>query len=313
MLPTNGHQRSFIDVCTLASGMDLTLPVLSIRGERGGPVVGICATIHGDEVVGIQVIRELWRSLQPAGIAGSLRMLPLCNPLSFEALSRNTPLDMLDLNRTFPGADDGWLTERISHAITSGFLNHLDYFIDIHAGGTFPVVDYCYSINDERLARSFLSRLLYRPPQMYPGVSAAVTRAKGIPTVVIELGGGYIDQDIYVARGVRNIKNMLRAAGMLKGEVETIAGQIALQELKVLRPKNGGLCYPTGDHRPGTELNGKVRLAEIVSVRTFETIEVMETPFERNVMILHRNCVTRVNPGDYAFMVGNLESAERLS
>jgi uncharacterized protein len=47
-------------------------------------------------------------------------------------------------------------------------------------------------------------------------------------------------------------------------------------------------------------------------MRTFETIEVMETPFEQNIMVLHRNCVTRVNPGDYAFMIGNMATAERL-
>jgi len=238
--------------------------------------------------------------------------MPLCNPLSFEALSRNTPLDMLDLNRTFPGSDEGWLTDRISHAVTTKFLSQIDYYIDIHAGGTFPVVDYCYLVNDEHFARAFLAQLLYRPKQMYPGVSASVTRDRGIPTVVIELGGGYIGQSEYIARGVRSIRNMLRAAGMLEGDVETRPGQIALHELKVIRPKNGGLCYPAGDHRPGTEWPGGTKLAEIVSMRTFEPIEIMETPFERNIMVLHRNCVTRVNPGDYGFMAGNLATAERL-
>jgi uncharacterized protein len=308
-----GHELSHIHVATLASGMDLTLPVMTIRGARDGPVVGITGTIHGDEVVGVQVIRELWRTLTDSEIAGTLVMLPIANPLSLEALSRNTPLDMLDLNRTFPGNNDGWLTERISYALSTKFLNQIDYYIDIHAGGTFPVVDYCYSINDERFARAFLCELLYRPKQMYAGVSASVTIARGTPTVVIELGGGYIGQADYIARGVRSIRNMLRAATMLEGEVETRSGQIALQELAVLRPKNGGLCYPAGDHRPGTEWPRGTKLAEIVSMRTFETIETMETPFEQNVMVLHRNCVTRVNPGDYAFMVGNMETAERLA
>ncbi len=309
----SGHDRSSLHIATLASGMDLSLPVLTIHGARKGPVVGISAAIHGDEIVGVQVIRDLWRSLTAAEIAGTLMMMPLCNPLSFEALSRNTPLDMLDLNRTFPGSDEGWLTDRISHALSTKFLSHIDYYIDIHAGGTFPVVDYCYSVNDERFARAFLSELLYRPRQMYPGVSAAVTRDRGIPTVVIELGGGYIAQAEYIARGVRSIRNMLRAAGMLEGEVETRPGQIALHELNVIRPKNGGLCYPAGDHRPGTEWPRGTKLAEIVSMKTFEPIEVLETPFDRNIMVLHRNCVTRVNPGDYAFMVGNLATAERLA
>ena len=143
-------------------------------------------------------------------ISGTLIMLPVCNPLSLESLSRNTPLDMLDLNRTFPGTDEGWLTDRISHALTTKFLTHIDYYIDIHAGGTFPVVDYCYAINDERFARAFLCQLLYRPKQMYHGVRAAVTLARGVPSVVIELGGGYIGQAEYIARGVSHPKYAAR-------------------------------------------------------------------------------------------------------
>ena len=250
-----GHELSSINVATLSSGMDLTLPVMTIRGARKGPVVGISGTIHGEEVVGVQVIRELWQTLRAEEIAGTLVMLPICNPLALEALSRNTPLDMLDLNRTFPGNDDGWLTERISHALTKNFLNQIDYYIDIHAGGTFPVVDYCYSVNDEPFARAFLCQLLYRPKQMYPGVSASVTLKRGVPTVVIELGGGYIGQADYIARRVRSIRNMLRyrRRACSKAKSKRGAGEIAMNELAVLRPKNGGLCYPAGDHRPGTE------------------------------------------------------------
>lgn len=57
---------------------------------------------------------------------------------------------------------------------------------------------------------------------------------------------------------------------------------------------------------------GRVKLAEVVSPYSFESLETMETPFEKNVVVLSRNYVTRVNPGDYTFMIGNLATAETL-
>ena len=62
----SGRELSSMHIATLASGMDLTVPVMTIHGARKGPVVGISGTIHGDEVVGVQVIRDLWRTLQPS-------------------------------------------------------------------------------------------------------------------------------------------------------------------------------------------------------------------------------------------------------
>ena len=46
------------------------------------------------------------------------------------------------------------------------------------------------------------------------------------------------------------------------------------------------------------------------SPHTFDTLETMTTtPFERKVVVLTRNYITRINPGDYAFMIGNGASA----
>ena len=78
-----------------------------------------------------------------------------------------------------------------------------------------------------------------------------------------------------------------------------------------MRPKAGGLCYPTPPQAPGTILEGHVKLAEIINPHTFETLETIFTPFERNVVVLSRNYVTRINPGDYMFMIGDLATAER--
>src|SRR5215208_5308400 len=94
--------RSF-PVATLASGFPLAVSSLVLRGASPGPTVGVMAMLHGDEIEGLLILRELWRTLDPAFVAGTIRLVPVVNPLAFEAVSRNTPIDMLDLNRVFPG------------------------------------------------------------------------------------------------------------------------------------------------------------------------------------------------------------------
>ncbi|HEY7284881.1 MAG TPA: succinylglutamate desuccinylase/aspartoacylase family protein [Vicinamibacterales bacterium] len=300
-----GRSRFSIPVSTLASGFDLSVPVLTITGARPGPRIGVSAMIHGDEIDGLLIARELWRTLDPDALSGSLWLMSVANPLAMEAVSRNTPIDMLDMNRLFPGVPDGWLSEQQAHAITTGFINHVDCLIDIHAGGTFPWVDYCYVLNDEALSRAFLSALLYKPSSMYPATTASVALARNIPITVVEIGGGYRDQDQHVKNGVRGVLNMMRHAGVLAGEVERRPRQLLLNEIKVMRPRHGGLCVPARPLLPATWIDGGEKLADIVSPRSFETLETLTAPFERSVVVLTRNYATRINPGDYAFMMGN--------
>lgn len=311
-MPNVKQEARQIKLGTLASGFELTIPVLVAEGIEPGPIAGISATVHGDEVVGAQILRELWSLLAGEEIRGAVWLMPVANPLAFESLTRNTPLDMLDINRTFPGNASGWISEQMAHAISEQYLSRLDSYIDIHAGGTFPLVDYCYALNDDGFARAFHSQLLYKPAQLYQGTTAAVTLARNIPTVVIEIGGGYEQQEEQVKRGVGKICNMLRYAGVLRGAVEAPPAQTLLREITVMRPKNGGLCYPARRLAPGERLEGRVKLAEIVSPYSFECLESIQAPFERNVVVLARNYVTRINPGDYAFMLGNLATAETL-
>lgn len=311
-IPTGLRGVRTVSVGMLASGFPLSVPVLVIQGAQERPRIGFTATIHGDEVVGVQILRELWKCIDPRELRGTLWLMPVANPLALESLSRNTPLDMLDLNRVFPGVQDGWFSEQLAWAITEQFLSVLDCYIDLHAGGTFPIVDYCYVLNDQGLSRAFLSQLLYKPSQIYPGTTASVTTAKNVPTAVVELGGGYLGQEEHVARGLRGVRNMLMHLGVLPGTPEQTPKQLLLQEIKVMRPRNGGLCIPNRSWTPGTHLKRGCPLAEIISPYTFESLEVLTAPFEDNVVVLARNYTTRINPGDYAFMMGDVSTAEYL-
>ncbi len=299
-----------IALANMASGAEAQLHLHEITGGRGGGLtVGISAAIHGDEGVGTLILREFLRTLDDAEVKGRLLLLPVANPYAFEAKSRHNPIDDVNLNRVFPGAAGGWFSERLALAIVDHFLAKLDAVIDIHSGGALPTVDYVYIFNDEPLSRAFGSKLLYRPRggvslgTIYGGTLTTVSVERGIPSVIIEIGGGPIDQAPYVARGVEGLRNMLRALGVLPGRVVRRADQIELARIDIIRPGQGGFLRSEAPPLGEPIAEGAV-LGRVVSPYSFEELEVIRNHLANGWMVLAHLVETLVQPGDYGYMVG---------
>jgi predicted deacylase len=299
-----------IPLTVLASGAEVGLVLHELVGRRGaGPTLGLSAAIHGDEAVGVEILYHLRQRLDPGALRGRVLLLPCANPLAYQANTRNTPLDMANLNRVFPGDPAGWFTEHLADTISRRFLLELDAYVDLHAGGAYPTVDYVYVFTDERLSRSFGSRFLYRPTQPFAGTAAGVVAERGRPAMVVELGGGDVDQTEYVARGVQGILNVMQTLEMLPGMPPPPPAQLLLTELATIRPRAGGLLLPAVTEL-GRELDRETVLGRVVHPQTFAELEVIHAPYRRNVTILVHRTADVVEPGSYGYMIGNLESAE---
>jgi predicted deacylase len=309
MRRVSGWTLERVPLTTLASGAEVALVLHELRGAGGdGPTLGLSAAIHGDEAVGVEILYQLRRRLDPAALRGRVVLLPCANPLAYQAGTRHTPLDMANLNRVFPGDPGGWFTEQLADLIARRFLAGLDAYVDLHSGGAFPTVDYVYVFNDERLSRSFGSRFLYRPAEPFPGTAAGTVAARGRPAMVVELGGGDVDQQEYVERGVRGLLETMRALGMLPGPPAPRPRQVLLTELTTLRPRAGGLLLPEVTAL-GEELGPGAVLGRVVHPQTFAELEALRAPHRRSVTILVHRTADVVEPGSYGYMIGNLETA----
>ena len=299
---------------THADGSDATLIMHELIGEQDGPTIGISGSIHGNENAGSQAIVDLFNILKTMPIKGRILLLPVANPRAMALNRRFTPLDELNLNREFPGNANGSYSQQLACAISTNFLEKIDKHIDLHSGTDRPTVDYVYILNDEALSRSFGSTVLYRPVEdkegtSFDGTTKAVTiDQRGISSVVVELGGGIVDQTPYVKRVVDGVLNMLRFLGTIEGEVTPAPKQIVVNEIAGIRPTQGGwlepLCPPLGQVIKKGELLGRV-----VSPYTFEVLEEIKHPYENGIMILSHLSRNLVESGDYGFMVGNMEGA----
>lgn len=302
----------FVPMCHLADGSEFGLHIHELVGAAGdGPTVGISGAIHGNEVAGTYVIRELARVLENLAFKGRILLLPVANPHGFAENERFTTIDRVNLNRVFPGNPQGTFASQLAHMITSEFFAGLDAMIDLHTGTDRPTVDYVYLLNDEGLARSAGAKILYRPKQDLVGTSCHVTIQKGIQSVVIELGGGTVDQEPYVKRGVNAVLNMLRHLQMLEGEPDPLPDQIVLEDIQLVFPTQGGILE-TEAPALGERVQGGDVLGRVISPYTFEELEVLRCPVEDGIMILSHLVRNVVHPGDYAYMVGDLNSQATL-
>jgi predicted deacylase len=308
------HTIERIPVATLVSGGELALTIHTFRGGEG-PRVGVSAAIHGDETVGVEVLRRLAGLLTEAGdeLRGTVRLLPVGNPLAYETNTRNTVLDQMNLNRVFPGDPDGWLTEQLAAKITDHFLVDLDAYVDLHAGGAYPVVDYVYLTNSPDLSRAFGCRLLYQPADRYPGTTGGVAEERGIPAVTVELGGGLYQEEDYARRVLDGVVNILRHLSVLPGAARPAPEQILMHELAILRPHHGGILVPEVRVPDlGREVPGGTVLGRIYSPYTFALLEEIVAPFDRSLLVLLRDNLAPIQPGGYMYMIGNGATAETL-
>jgi len=129
-----GEQRQLLlAVGESFAGMSLTTPVQVVHGMESGPSVCLVAGIHGDEVVGIEVVRRVVGSLAPQGMRGTVIAIPIANPLGFRRSSRYLP-DRRDLNRYFPGRRDGSTASRLADSIFDRVIRRCQVLVDFHSG-----------------------------------------------------------------------------------------------------------------------------------------------------------------------------------
>ena len=65
IMNAKGQRQSInIPVAQLYTHMEMTMPVHVLRGKKDGPHLFVCAAIHGDEIIGVEIIRRLLKRVK---------------------------------------------------------------------------------------------------------------------------------------------------------------------------------------------------------------------------------------------------------
>lgn len=194
------------------------MPIHIIRGKKDGPIVFISATIHGDELNGVEIIRRLRKLSILKRLKGTLLLVPIVNVYGIMTLSRYLP-DRRDLNRSFPGSNKGSLTSRVAKIFFDEIVKKCDLGIDLHTGAihksNLPQIR--TNIENEftyKLAKVFEAPVVLHS-QLRDGSLRAEAQDSEVPILLYEAGEALRFDETSIRIGVKGIINVLRELDML--------------------------------------------------------------------------------------------------
>ena len=193
-------------------GDPVRIPVTIVNGERPGPTVFLSAAAHGDELNGIEVVREVAHEWNHDDLHGTLVCMPVLNVPGFLAQQRYLPIYDRDLNRSFPGRKGSTSAKRMADQIHRNFIEPCDFGIDFHTStrGRTNMLHVRADMEDPdvaRLARAFGSNVIISST----GPSGTLRREAskvGTPTITIEMGEAHRFQRKFIDRALEGVMSV---------------------------------------------------------------------------------------------------------
>lgn len=298
--------RGDIPVARLPTQGWLELPVAVFNGVAPGPCIWLNGAVHGDELNGVEIVRQLAEQLRPEKLSGAVIAVPVVNVFGFTARSRYTP-DRRDLNRSFPGSKRGSLAGRLAALFMTEVVSRCELGIDLHTAAEGRINVPQIRCDFERpplreLARVFGSSIVLhsRPGK---GTLRGAAAKREVPVLLFE--GGQPDRfdDEVVREGVRGIKRVMKHLGMYDWRVsEPSHAPVEHLSSRWVRAPRSGLFRPRV--RIGAIIEAGARLGSIGDTLG-ESLADIHAPFGGQIIggVTH----PLVHQGDALFHVAELE------
>lgn len=235
------------------------IPIAVIKGGDG-PTALVTGANHGDEYEGPLALQSFLHDLDPARVRGRIIAIPYMNLPAFAAGRRTSPIDGGNLNRSFPGAPDGTVTQKIAHYFDSVLLPQADLVLDFHSGGRtldFLPMACAHELDSPAqeaaclaAARAFdapFTLVLREIDAM--GMYDTAAESQGKTFVTTELGGGGTATARSVAIARRGLERVLIHAGVIDGDIDggnTVTLRMPGGDCYHFSPENG-LFEPLAD------------------------------------------------------------------
>jgi predicted deacylase len=208
-----------VPVARLYTHTEMTMPVHVIHGRKEGPRLFVSAAIHGDEIIGTEIIRRLMKLKKIKKLRGTLFAVPVVNVYGFLQQSRYSP-DRRDLNRFFPGSEKGSLTSQLADIFMDEIVNNSTHGIDLHAGSNhrtnLPQVRANTADPDtRRMAEAFRVPVVINAGIRDGSLRHALAE-KGIPFLIYEAGEALRFDEVSIRAGIRGILSVMETIGMLR-------------------------------------------------------------------------------------------------
>ncbi len=222
--------------------------------------ISVVTGIHGDELEGQFVCFELIRRIKKEreNLKGIVDIYPAMNPLGIDSITRGIPAFDLDMNRLFPGSQEGDMTEYLAAGIMED-VEGSDVVIDIHASNIFLTEIPQIRINE--LHKDALVPLAKKLNVDFIWVHGASTvlestfayslNSRNTKTLVVEMGVGMRITQEYCHQLVDGIFHLMEYMGIWKGKTKKPRVPIISenpQDVSYLNASTAGIFVPQVKH-----------------------------------------------------------------
>ena len=243
-------------------GSPINVPVIVARGMGKGPVLGVTAAVHGNELNGIPVIQRLFNEVDASELRGTIVGIPVVNIPAFIRKKRRFN-DGVDLNHIMPGKEDGNVSEVYAYRFMDRIVRHFDYLLDLHTASTGRINSYYIRADMEQPMVREMALLqnadiiVHNPPS--DGTLRGAADDLGIPAITLEVGNPSTFQKRLIRSGVEGVHNVLCHLDMVDDEiVEVEKDTVICSSSKWIYTDTGGLLTVNVELRQLVKKNEKI-------------------------------------------------------
>ena len=238
-----------MNIAKLYTSTNVEIPVIVKRSNKPGPVVLFTAGIHGDEVTGVEIVRQIIHKKINKPEKGTIICIPVLNVFGFLSMERSFP-DGRDLNRVFPGNKNGSLASRFAYQFTKEILPQVDLCVDFHTGGAsrFNAPQIRVAKEDSEnmeLAKVFNAPFILLSKNIDKTYRSACTK-RGKNILLFEGGKSEVNDKQIAEEGVNGSVRVLKHLGMLSNDFEVDNPKkesVLIKKSSWLRAKYSGLLH----------------------------------------------------------------------
>jgi predicted deacylase len=280
-------------------GESWRIALIELRGSSPGPSTAFVAGVYGDKALSCLTLTTLATELDGGSLRGTVYLIPAANPAALEVGTRINP-DHHYLNRRFPGASSGTLTDQLAYRVFEEVTGLADWVVDVHSGTPTMALWYSYDYGELEVTSSFGHLPVIVDSAIEGQLSVAAMR-KGIKSFLPEFGGGALSNP---AVGVEGCLNVLRYRGHLTGRASGPSKVPLIRGPRFYAPSVAGIL---GSPYATTDVGKPIRRGVVGWVTvpgTGERIEEFTYDGDDGMLLLVTTTPRLVAAGDFAFMVG---------
>jgi N-alpha-acetyl-L-2,4-diaminobutyrate deacetylase len=293
------------------------IPITAAK-NGGGPTALFTGANHGEEYEGPIALNDLCNRIDINKINGRVIIIPAMNYPAFQAATRVSPIDSLNMNRIFPGKAKGTTTEVIADYFSTVLLPMSDYVLDIHSGGKtlefLPFAAYHELDDKEQQAKCEAATRAFAAPYFVSlieiddaGMYDTQAEFMGKVFVSTELGGGGSSTPLTVAIAKRGVHNLLVHAGIL--QEEPIHPENPMIQLDMQQDNAYVFSQHNGLLEPCVGLGDAVKLGDLIA-RVYSTERSGTFPVEYHAesdgIIMGRHFPSLIKIGDFMNVIARV-------